>query len=184
MAAVSSSPRKSKSKVESQPEQPSPTTKVDSVHKYNIEETIGGPATPTAEPEPKVEHLVTTMMPSPDTITTSPAAAAAAAAEEKPFARMLREEYEHALNAEIHKGTQRVMTRFTRLYSQERTPTDVVKDSLGNTSDFYENLVNTIQSGNTKAIGDTIEDVYKMLESLPFTEMRPLDALKQEYSQP
>lgn len=100
-----------------------------------------------------------------------------------PYAAMLKREYMHAVNQEIVKAIQKCSERFARLLSQERTPTDVASDNLGNTSDDYERIVNAYQSGNSEALANSIDELYQMLDDLDFTQMRKLDAIKQEYNQ-
>lgn len=100
-----------------------------------------------------------------------------------PLGTMLKREYDHAVEQEIKKGVQKISDRFSRLVSQENTPTEVAKDALGNTSDYYERLIHAIQSDNSRSIADTTDGLYQLLYDLDFTEMRKLSAIKQEYNQ-
>lgn len=148
--------------------EPDPT-KADSTHKYNIEETIGGPTSPSTEPA----TAITTEAPPPESIQMR-----------NPYQEMLKREYDYAVDQQIRKGIQALNERFTRLYSQERNPTDTSPhDNLGNTSDYYERIINAYQSGNWQALAPTIEELYAMLFDLRFTEMRNIEAIKQEYNQ-
>ena len=102
-----------------------------------------------------------------------------------PYQEMLKREYDYAVEQEIQKGTRMIRERFARLLSQEKTPTDVAVDNLGNSSDDYERMVNAIQGDNPQALAadGTREGLYEMLYSLDFTQMRKLEAIKQEYKQ-
>lgn len=100
-----------------------------------------------------------------------------------PFVDMLKREYEAELDKQISAAVNKVSARFGMLLSQERNPGDVAKDSLGNRSDYYENLVTSVQQGDPR-IGKTKEEVYQYLaKNLPFTEMRNIEAIKQEFQQ-
>lgn len=101
----------------------------------------------------------------------------------EPFEAMQKREYNYTLDQEIKKGMQKISERFARLISQENTPTEVAKDSIGNTSDYYERIMNAIHAGNYQWLADTKEGVYQFLYDLDFTEMRKLEAIKQEYNQ-
>lgn len=133
--------------------------------------TIGG------QPEQEETEVAAASPPPP-----AAAAATAVAAEQSPFQEMLVKEYHAALDKQIATATNKVMERFTRLMSQERSPDDVQKDALGNSSDFYENLVTAVQTGDPR-IGKTKEEVYDYLFKLNFTGMRDIAAIKQEYQQ-
>lgn len=100
-----------------------------------------------------------------------------------PYGQMLKREYDHAVEQEIRKGIQKISDRYSRLVSQENTPTEVAKDNLGNTSDYYQRLMNAYHSGNSRSIADTTEGLYQLLYEFDFTEMRKLEAIKQEYNQ-
>lgn len=101
----------------------------------------------------------------------------------EPYEAMLKREYDHAIELEISKGMQKVNERFARLLSQENKPTDVAIDALGNSSDYYERIVRSVQSDNWQWFADTREGVYQKLYDLDFTEMRKLEAIQQEYNQ-
>lgn len=173
-------------------------SKADSTHKYNIiEESASMPSvkaddpTATTTTESQLIPTTPTSLPEGDPCCGPPegavAAAIAAVPQEiqmsSPYQEMLKREYDHAVDQQIRKGIQAVSERFTRLFSQERNPTDVAKDSLGNTSDYYERIVNAYQSDNWQFLANTTEELYTMLFDLRFTEMRNIEAIKQEYNQ-
>jgi hypothetical protein len=148
-----------------------PTTTVDSIHKYNIEEAIGGPI--PAPPLLEQGVITTATTDAPESIQMT-----------SPYQDMLKREYDHAVDEEIRKGIRAISERFTRLYSQERHPTDTTPhDTLGNNSDYYERIMTAYQSGNWQALASTTEDLYTMLYDFQFTEMRKIEAIKQEYNQ-
>lgn len=125
--------------------------------------------------------MSTTPKPSPAQTTTTEQQTAEP--ELEPFEAMQKREYNYTLDQEIKKGMQKISERFARLVSQENTPTEVAKDSIGNTSDYYERIMNAIHAGNYQWLADTKEGVYQFLYDLDFTEMRKLEAIKQEYNQ-
>ena len=176
-------------------------SKADSTHKYNIiEESAPLPTVKADDPTAAATTTTATesqLIPTPTSLPEGDpccgppagavAAAIAAVPEEiqmsSPYQEMLKREYDHAVDQQIRKGIQAVSERFTRLFSQERNPTDVAKDSLGNTSDYYERIVNAYQSDNWQSLANTTEELYAMLFDLRFTEMRNIEAIKQEYNQ-
>lgn len=99
------------------------------------------------------------------------------------FGSAIDRDYRRALEEGIKKAMDKVSRRFSMMLSQERTPMDVARDALGNDTDYYENLMDAVRSGDPSA-GSTLEDVYIRLYNLAFTEMRSLDALKQQYYPP
>ena len=100
-----------------------------------------------------------------------------------PARTMLKEEYDYALQQEIRKGTAKIEERFVRLVSQEKNLMDRQYDALGNSSDDYERIAKAIRSDNLLALGESTEEVYRMLYDLDFTGMRPIEAIKQQYRQ-
>lgn len=139
---------------------PEDATISESVHKYDIEQPEEQQQTQTqTQPLPEAPEI-------PD-----------------PAKVMLKEEYDYALQQEIKKAVAKLDERFVRLSSQEKTLTDIKCDALGNSSDDYERMVAAIRSGNESILGDTTEDVYRMLYDLDFTGMRPIEAIKQQYRQ-
>lgn len=138
--------------------------------------------TPAAEPKP------TPAQQPQDWAADVPAPVPPPAAEQQgegaePYEQMLKREYDHAVELEISKGMQKVSERFARLVAQENKPTDVAVDALGNSSDYYERIVRSVQSDNWKWFADTREGVFQKLYDLDFTEMRKLEAIQQEYKQ-
>jgi hypothetical protein len=99
------------------------------------------------------------------------------------FGNAIDRDYRRALEEGITKALDKVSRRFSMMLSQERNPMDVARDALGNDTDYYENLMDAIRSGDPSA-GSTLEDVYLRLYNLAFTEMRSLDAIKQQYYPP
>jgi hypothetical protein len=152
-----------------------PAAKTDTIHKYNIEQAIGEGPTPTllSPSEPASAVITTATTETPESIQMT-----------SPYQDMLKREYDHAVDEEIRKGIQEISERFVRLQSQERSPTDTSPhDNLGNTSDDYERIVTAYQSDSWQALAPTIEEFYAMLYDLRFTEMRDIEAIKQEYNQ-
>jgi hypothetical protein len=98
-----------------------------------------------------------------------------------PFDEMIEKEYNHRLDLEISKARSKITERFSRLMVQEHGKDDHVPDALGHDSDYYENLADAIKS-NDPRLGATKDDVYQYLYDLKFTEMRKLDAIKQEFN--
>ena len=97
-----------------------------------------------------------------------------------PFDEMMEKEYNHRLDVEMSKARNKITERSSRLMIQEHGINDHQPDALGHDSDFYENLADAIKS-NDPRLGATKEDVYQYLYDLEFTEMRKLDAIKQEF---
>ncbi len=144
--------------------------------------------------EPESTSPIPPVEPNPELNTTTTTTAAAAAVtiesepypepqpdESSPFGDMLKREYENAMQKEIKKGIQQISERFRRMLSQERRSTDVARDALGKSSDDYERIIRNYYSGNSEALAGTTEDLYEMLYELKFTEMKPLDVIKQQY---
>lgn len=95
------------------------------------------------------------------------------------FSDALNKAYNDDLDKEIRKGLALVYERFVRLQSQERPPDwEVAKDDLGNSSTWYENLFWSIKDGVEPGNKET---VYMKLATLPFTSMKNLEAIKQQY---
>lgn len=101
--------------------------------------------------------------------------------EKTAFDKAVDRDYNKAMEDEIEKGLRQIMERFVRMLAQEPNPNVFAVDALGHDTDFYENLMDAVRSGNPAA-GSTREEVYLNLYNLPFTGMRSLEALKQQYS--
>lgn len=100
--------------------------------------------------------------------------------EESPFEEMMKREYEYAMDQEISRALSKINRRAIALSCQESSLTDVVNDSLGHDADWYEDLELAVRNNDSR-VGETKEEVYKYLEDLKFTEMKPLEALQQMY---
>lgn len=133
----------------------------------------GSPARPTVAEATAPAEVSTT--------TTATTTAEGQQRDKSVFENRIDQEFNNAMEEEIKKGVQAIYRRFNMMLAQERTPKDHAKDALGHETDFYENLVNAVQSGDPSA-GKTTEEVYLNLYNLAFTGMRSLDALKQEFS--
>jgi hypothetical protein len=127
------------------------------------------------QPQPEPEDQLSKDVPSP-----AEPATMAEQPEETPFDEMIRREYELALDEQIKKAVDKINRRATALMSQESSITDVILDNLGHDSDWYEDLALAVQNKDPR-VGQMKEDVYKYLADLGFTEMKPLESIKQMY---
>lgn len=121
---------------------------------------------PEAQPEPQQQEQAQEQQPEPVS-----------------FDNLVKREYEYAMDQEIKKALNKINRRVTALSAQESGLIDVIKDALGHDSDWYQDLEIAVRN-NDPRVGQTKEDVYRTLEALRFTDMKPLATIQQMYSMP